>query len=105
MIMINPKDETEMDKISVEDIGDMLGKYMQQTGWTKLCLLLDYDGYGVSSLLYFDDDDDSPQDSGASRLSPRPHCAAYRHQGRAAEAGRHARGKTAFLFSLLRATD
>ena len=21
------------------------GKYMQQTGWTKLCLLLDYDGY------------------------------------------------------------
>ena len=44
MIMINPKEETEMDKISVEDIGDMLGKYMQQTGWSKLCLLLDYDG-------------------------------------------------------------
>ena len=43
-----------MDKISVEDIGDMLGKYMQQTGWTKLCLLLDYDGYDFhlcSSLL------------------------------------------------------
>ena len=39
-----------MDKISVEDIGDMLGKYMQPTGWTKLCLLLDYDGY-VSSIL------------------------------------------------------
>ena len=36
-----------MDKIKVEDIGDMLGKYMQQTGWTKLCLLLDYDGYGL----------------------------------------------------------
>ena len=40
------QDETEMDKIKVEDIGDMLGRYMQQTGWTKLCLLLDYDGYG-----------------------------------------------------------
>ena len=46
----HPKDKTKMDKISVEDIGDMLGKYMQQTGWTKLCLLLDYDGY-VSSIL------------------------------------------------------
>ena len=50
MIIINPKEETEMDKISVEDIGDMLGKYMQQTGWTKLCLLLDYDGYVIFAL-------------------------------------------------------
>ena len=41
-----PQEDAEMDKIKVEDIGDMLGKYMQQTGWTKLCLLLDYDGYG-----------------------------------------------------------
>ena len=40
------QEDAEMDKIKVEDIGDMLGKYMQQTGWTKLCLLLDYDGYG-----------------------------------------------------------
>ena len=43
---IMPQEDAEMDKIKVEDIGDMLGKYMQQTGWTKLCLLLDYDGYG-----------------------------------------------------------
>ena len=42
--LINPKAETKMDKIRMEDIGDMLGKYMQPTGWTKLCLLLDYDG-------------------------------------------------------------
>lgn len=46
---IMPQEDTEMDKIKVEDIGDMLGKYMQQTGWTKLCLLLDYDGYGLNS--------------------------------------------------------
>merc|ERR1719435_502653 len=33
-----------MESIKIEDIDAMLNKYMAEPGWSKLCLLLDYDG-------------------------------------------------------------
>ena len=33
------------EKLKIEDFGSILDKYMQEPGWTKLCLLLDYDGW------------------------------------------------------------
>jgi len=33
-----------MSKLTMDDFGEILGSYMAEPGWSKLCLLLDYDG-------------------------------------------------------------
>ena len=34
----------DMSKLTMDDFGEILGSYMAEPGWSKLCLLLDYDG-------------------------------------------------------------